>query len=204
MQPVTPRRTSGRRRLWRASSSPQAIALHPARGDAALLELPTQLGHQRLVGYPNGHFVRTVAATQLCKQSLLAGHLSLPAGASGLPIRPAEVIRWQSPASRWRLRSAQGAAYWDREAEGTLVLTNERLLFAPAQGNLWQHSLKKLRAATLQRLPDTSALITEFHDMQKPIAFAPQNMRLDVNLDAKTSAVTLTIEDLAQMVQAFR
>jgi hypothetical protein len=187
----------------RAAGLPIAAEEKRLRDELARLEAL----HQQVNGrYQTAHQRRRAPLerelAQLCKASLLGGHMTIPPGTPRIVLRPKEKIRWQSAAARWRLRSAQGIPYWDPETPGTLVLTSERLLFDPAQGNLWQHPLAKLRVATQQRLKDTPGLVTEFHDLKNPIGFAPSDMTLNLTLGSQTYAVALTLQDLEQMLKA--
>src|SRR5262249_1074426 len=154
------------------------------RDDLARLQALKQQEQSRLQNsQQRRHTPLERALAQLCRQSLLGGHVRIALKTPHVALRAHETVRWQSAGCKWRLRSAQGTPYWDREAQGTLVVTSERILFDPAQGNLWQHSLKKLRGASPQRLQDTTGLALQFEDLQKPVGFSAEDMTVELKLN---------------------
>src|SRR5439155_27322945 len=81
---------------------------------------------------------------EAARQAVLGGFLPLPPGSHRVPLRPRETVRWESTALRLKQRTVDGYPYWHPDAQGTLVVTGERLLFDAPGVSPWQKPSGKL------------------------------------------------------------
>lgn len=141
----------------------------------------------------------------LVKKSILAGFITVASGTERLPVGKGEAVCWNSAAVRLKQRSRQGHPYWDVDADGTLFVTTQRVVFATPDAKRWQRLLAKMHTARVERLGpgrDVSALVMGFDGLEKPAAFFCGPLKASATVDGHQCSVTLTVTDLADMLQS--
>lgn len=141
----------------------------------------------------------------LVKQSILSGFLTVTTGTLRLPLNQGEAVRWESPATKLKLRCQQGQSFWDGDGEGTLFVTTQRLVFATPDAKRWQKSLSKLHTVQVEHLGVLSRfpiLVLGFDGLQNPVAFQCGELHVTVPIHGYPCSVTLTENDLANMLGA--
>jgi hypothetical protein len=141
----------------------------------------------------------------LAKKSILGGFIPFDAGRERLPLDKGEAVRWNSPAQGLKQRSRQGQSYWDGGDRGTLFVTNRRVVFATPDAKRWQRPLSKMHTAQVQHVGlagDPPVLVMGFDGLQKPVAFYFGKITANVTLGSYQCSVTLSVTDVADMLQS--
>jgi hypothetical protein len=141
----------------------------------------------------------------LVKKSILGGFIPIAAGKERLPLDRGEVVCWNSPAKRLKQRSRQGQSYWEFDDDGTLFVTSQRVVFATPDAKRWQRLLSKIHTARVEYLrsgQSVPVLIMGFDGLQKPVAFCLGELTANATVDVFRYSVTLTVADLADMLQS--
>jgi len=141
----------------------------------------------------------------LVKKSVLGGFITIASGAERLPLDKGEAVCWNSPAGRLKQRSRQGYSYWDVDVDGTLFVTTQRVVFATPDAKRWQRPLSKMHTARGEHLGAgrvIPVLVMGFDGLQKPVAFYFGQVTASATVDGYQCSVTLTVTDLADMLQS--
>ena len=142
----------------------------------------------------------------LVKQSTLGGFLPLATGGQRLPLESGEVLCWSSPAIKLKQRRQRGKPYWLVDGDGTIMVTNQRIVFAQEDGCRWQKPVSKVHTVRVENLgteTDKAALILGFDGLQNPIGFYCSSLRASFTIHGYPCSVTLTLTDLAKAIDAY-
>ena len=133
--------------------------------------------------------------------SAFDSYITLRGSAQRAPLRVDEELRWESPARKCSVRVAAGRFQWQRDAAGTLLVTNQRILFhAPAQDILWQRSLEKLQAVEAQSVEGVPVVMMMFQDLRNPVGFEVPDVQWDIVLDDRPYTLTFTARELVELI----
>ena len=147
----------------------------------------------------------------LLKRSARGGFVPIPGGTARLPLNDGEVLCWDSQAKKLRQRTYQGQPYWEwkHDDEGRLLVTNQRLVFATSDARRWQRPLVKMHTARVDEIRfrpgpanDVNILVVGFDDLQKPVAFWPDDMQVRLTINDYPCSATLVTTDLHEMLQS--
>lgn len=146
------------------------------------------------------------------KRSIIEQFIPFPGSANAQSLVPSETICWFSGAILMRQRTYQGAAYWEEDKRGFLIVTTSRIYLASASNNtpvpqpimpfLWQKSAKKVRTVQLQTINQAQAVVVYLEGQQKPIAWIVPSFDLTLTLQNIPISVTLGPPELAGVLLA--
>ncbi len=110
-----------------------------------------RLSHYAAGSAANGATGGTAAGGAAAGGASSDSFITLRDGSRRVPLRASEELRWESPARKCSVQLAAGRFQWQREADGTLIVSTERVLFHCKGARweddvLWQRSLDTLRA----------------------------------------------------------
>lgn len=143
----------------------------------------------------------------LFKQQLLVDGLRLQPAEKRARIPDDETLRWETRALRLKQRSRQGMVQWSVENDGTLVVTNKRLLFVDVTKR-WERTLDKLMMVEMQYLEMNKKrfpmIAAWFIGLQKPVGFVtPDSTQhtTHVSIGGHTCEIDLDVNDLFEMLR---
>ncbi len=113
-----------------------------------------------------------VERDRLLEASFVEGYLSLRDTAGRVILAAEESLRWRSLAVQLQCRIRQHQQYWEKPSEGTLLVTDLRVLFESQTGGVWQKPLKALEAVELYSLGGQPLIVLYVEGRQKPFGFA--------------------------------
>ncbi len=141
----------------------------------------------------------------LLKKSVTVGAIQPNARISGL--RPNETGLIQVSARKCRIRTRNYRQYWSIELQGSLVLTDGRLVFRlDATRELWQKSVKKFTGVEIQQVSTVGVgteqiLAVRAEGVQNPVGFTITDVAVQVSYGAYQRTISLTPLDIAAMVR---
>lgn len=203
------------RSLWdwhrRAANLPSESEEAQLRSEQSRLLVLRQQEQANTVQAQQQHYGQLLEQLKgLYKQSILGGHVPLKLSAPRAKLRPGEVLRWQSAADKWKMRSNQGTYYWDLDAPGTLLVTTERIMFDSSAGGVWQKPLGKVEGMELQHVrrgyggSTTPVLVLQISELLKPVGFALDHATWEINAQGQKIDVSLTGTDLMTLLSSLR
>jgi serine/threonine protein kinase len=144
---------------------------------------------------------------ELVKRALLDGHGDLRLQSRRIRLRSSEVARWETWVERLKQRSSQGHLYWDRDQQGWLVVTNERVLFETSSAATpWQRGVGKIERVENPYIRGISlpVVVLWFEDLQKPVGFVIPDSMFKFTLQGRTHEVALAGRDLLGLLNSVR
>ena len=102
-----------------------------------------------------------------------------------------------------KYRTQQGMAFWEPDRQGTLLISDRRILFEDAPGIIgWERALGKLAAAQAHTLDGQPLLQLHFQGLKNPVGFYRTEATLDVVVENHTRRLVFTATDLAAWLQS--
>lgn len=140
--------------------------------------------------------------TNLLKRSFIKGFLgTLRLLNKRITLQVTERLFWEGKAQKWDTR---GSSWWI-DASGTLLVTNERIIFDSGSTRLWERPLTKLLSIETQRLKSGSTvIIIEVEGRQNPIAFEVDDLCVTVTLNNQSFTLILTMRDLVDLLRVLK
>ncbi|HEX8834324.1 MAG TPA: protein kinase [Abditibacteriaceae bacterium] len=128
--------------------------------------------------------------------------LAIKGSAKRTQLRSSELVLWESPARLCTVRLERNLAAWHRAAAGTLVVTNERVLFNPTgpDARLWQTSLTKIETISMQHVQQVPVVVLKMLGGDEPIGFEVSQVSWDIVVDGKNYALTFQPHELATLL----
>ncbi|HEX8234754.1 MAG TPA: serine/threonine-protein kinase [Abditibacteriaceae bacterium] len=159
---------------------------------------------------------------QLLKQSVMKGYIPLkrisqyaPGGNAGndthinlngngarIPLRASEVLRWESPARLCSVRIVNNRMEWRQEAEGTLVISSERVLFGHNDQDtpLFQRSMQRLKTVEIEPVENVPVVVLTFTGFSDVVGFIVGDVRWEITLDDKNYTLTFSTQELVEII----
>ena len=67
---------------------------------------------------------------ELAKQSLIGGFVNLGLQTTSIALKKDERVVWETPGCKLKQRTSNGVPFWESDGVGTLVVTDQRVIFA--------------------------------------------------------------------------
>ena len=137
---------------------------------------------------------------RLLKEAYFAGAFALQPREKRAGLRPEECLLWESPGEKLKVRTYQGYQYYEADLVGTLLVTDERLVFVSGYGQVWQRKFNKLAAAEMAYCGSQRVLLAWFVDLQKPVPFVVSLGTMSVTVSGRTCTFNLGMDDLERLL----
>ena len=147
---------------------------------------------------------REAELDSLLKQSCLAGFIELNLGGSDVALKSGEELRWKSATQMFRQRTRDHRPYWDLENNGTLLVTDQRIILEIGGSEIWTRPLGKLRVVDVSYQGGAPFLSLSFTGLKKPVGFQAGEMRVSAALENQSRPIALGAQDLAQLLQSLK
>ncbi len=138
----------------------------------------------------------------LVKQSFIGGFITLGLQTTSIGLKKDERVVWESPACKLKQRTSNGVPFWESEGVGTVVVTDQRVIFRADSGATWTKSVTKFVSANHEYLSDQGICVLWIDGQQKPVAFAAFGPTLTFSIGNTTFPVQLTSHDLREVLQS--
>ena len=139
--------------------------------------------------------------TCLVKKAVVEGFQPLPTKSVMISLRDQETLHWESTAQKMKQRTLRGSPFWEMECQGTLLVTNERILLDSPPHKLWQRPLSKLIRVSRQDLPQGALIVLWMDGLQKPVGIGVAGMQLNMTGGDQVPTIKLDTGDLAELLQ---
>lgn len=135
--------------------------------------------------------------TKLLKQSFFNGYLgTLKPQNLRITLRAEECLFWEGTAKKWDSRDGS----WWVEAQGTLLVTDERIIFDSDSTRPWERPLTKVLSVHSVRINKSDAVAVDIEGRKNPIAFEVADLRVRVSVNNQSFTLTLTAHDLSDLL----
>jgi serine/threonine protein kinase len=186
----------------RASGVPTAFEEKQLREELVQLLRFKQQEHAEVLRLRQQHLSRLEEElTRLLKQAVIEGYYPLRLQSAQLSLREQETVHWEGPGWKLKQRTARGITYWDRDVEGTLLVTSERILLDSPPHKLWHRPLSKLLRVDQDQLPRGTVIVLCLDGLQKPVGLWVEDLPLSVSVEGQTRPIRLDPGDLARLLQ---
>jgi hypothetical protein len=138
---------------------------------------------------------------RLLKQALVEGFHPLQLQSAQIYLRDQETLHWEGAGRKLKQRTSGGSTYWETEAQGTLLVTLERMILDSSPHKLWQRPLSELLRVDRQHLPEGVIIVLWLDGLQKPVGLWAADLKQSVSVGSQTRTIKLDASDLAQLLQ---
>jgi hypothetical protein len=120
------------------------------------------------------------------------------------PLRAGEELRWEIPAQRMTLMTLPGGIpSWNREGQGTLTLTSERVFFTAPRQPLWQAALYEIERVEVYPSSVGSNILELFSAAFKQrTSFEVVEMPWTLVMDGSVAELSMTPKDVAGIIRS--
>ena|GEM_PF-5972054 len=137
----------------------------------------------------------------LIRRSYIEGHHSITLSLITLPLKQDEQVYWESTAIKMKQRTSAGAYFWEKDEDGVLVVTNQRIIFRSPSANLWIRNLPKIISIAIQYLAHLPVLAIWFDGLQKPIGFCIGDHEITFTISPRKFTFTFSEHDLRELLE---
>lgn len=117
-------------------------------------------------------------------------------------LRNGEVLRWEMPAQKCTLMVQAGIPAWNREGQGMLTITSERLFFTTSNPRLWQAALYEIERIELYPSSEGTSILELFSsNFKNRTSFEIVDSKWNLVLDGALWEMTMTPKDIAGIVR---
>jgi hypothetical protein len=129
-------------------------------------------------------------------------HISLNGSGTRVPLRASEELRWESPARLCSVRIVNNRMEWRQEAEGTLVISSERVLFSSSNQDtpLFQRSMERLKSVEIEPVENVPVVVMTFTGFSDVVGFIVGDVRWEITLDDKSYTLTFSTQELVEII----
>jgi hypothetical protein len=120
------------------------------------------------------------------------------------PLRAGEDLRWEMPAQRMTLMTLPGGIpSWNREGQGMLTLSSERVFFTAPGQHLWQTSLYEIERVEVYPSSVGSNIMELFSaSFKQRTSFEVVEMPWTLVMDGSVVELSMTPKDVAGILRA--
>jgi hypothetical protein len=132
-------------------------------------------------------------------------YVSLRDDANRIPLRPSEELRWETAANLCISQVTWSGYNWSRAGSGTLVVTNERILFSSRGSDApWQAALGQVRHAETTVVQGALLVVLSLYNTPQMIGFEIGDARFEVVYEGKYYTIALSPLHLATLIKNLR
>jgi hypothetical protein len=91
---------------------------------------------------------------------------------------------------------------WRQEAEGTLVISSERVLFGHKDQDtpLFQRSMERLKSVEIEPVENVPVVVMTFAGFSDVVGFIVGDVRWEITLDDKNYTLTFSTQELVEII----
>jgi serine/threonine protein kinase len=138
----------------------------------------------------------------LVKQSFIGGFINLGLTTHSVSLKRDERVVWESGTVKLKQRTSNGIPYWETDASGTLVVTEQRIIFRSDIGTMWSKPLTKLLGANHEYLGNHGITVIWIEGNQKPVAFGAPPTSATATIQGHSVPIELTSHDLREVLHS--
>ena len=139
---------------------------------------------------------------ELAKQSLIGGFVNLGLQTTPIALKKHERVVWETPGCKLKQRTSNGVPFWESDGVGTLVVTDQRVIFRADTGAMWTKPFTKLLSTNHEYIRDQGICVVWIDGQQKPVAFAGARATGAVSIGDASFSIALTTSDLREVLQS--
>jgi hypothetical protein len=140
-------------------------------------------------------------AVDLVKQSYIGGFIPLGLQTPNVSLKKGENVLWESGATKLKQRSSKGLLYWDTDKSGTLIVTNQRIIFCTSYSLVWTHNLSKVVNVAQENAGGLQVVTVWLDALQKPVGFHVSDVQASATVDSRTFQFNLNAGDLREIIR---
>jgi len=111
-------------------------------------------------------------------------------------------VVWETPGCKLKQRTSNGVPFWESDGVGTLVVTDQRVIFRADTGAMWTKPFTKLLSTNHEYIRDQGICVVWIDGQQKPVAFAGARATGAVSIGDASFSIALTTSDLREVLQS--
>lgn len=134
-------------------------------------------------------------------QNTDSAYVDVRNSAVAFALRANETLRFECPSSLCAMQLLPFlGAQWSVVADGTLAVTDERVIFSTGQSIMLQYNIANLRGANLQSVDGTPVITMGFSDTREPVSFTCRDVTWDIVFGGNSYRLRFTPQDLVRVL----
>jgi hypothetical protein len=111
-------------------------------------------------------------------------------------------LRWESPARLCSVRIVNNRMEWRQEAEGTLVISSERVLFSSSNQDtpLFQRSMERLKSVEIEPVENVPVVVMTFTGFSDVVGFIVGDVRWENHSGRQKLHTHFSTQELVEII----